>query len=353
MDRASSLIFPGSKTIAGWWRQLAPYQPQAYWIGYGFVHRVEASVKVLCKNPVEPFAHLVLQALALEQTLSDNHGTGAALSNLQTRLRMPAAVIVRVLVGMQDAGWLARIGQDHWQITEPGRRALSEGQYEVPAQERRVFPFLERMNATAERIEPGHFLPVAECVHVPWQVDDAHRFEPRWLHGAIEQSADWKQSYHFPPEIQTFLTGTPGDDGRHVLLVRPERVLLVSILAGAGEREELLCFAVKVDGWTLFDRTPVVRLPASARAPWPELESDPTSTIWQEAWSSWCRQRQMPANEVEICSLTYRAPRLEVQAPPRLVQRLQAAKSDLFKGEAWLLVGEGYSRTAAQLVVRV
>jgi hypothetical protein len=41
-----------------------------------------------------------------------------------------------------------------------------------------------------------------------------------------------------------------------------------------------------------------------------------------------------------------------VQAPPRLVQRLQAAKSDLFKGDAWLLVGDGYFRAAAQLVIR-
>jgi hypothetical protein len=55
---------------------------------------------------------------------------------------------------------------------------------------------------------------------------------------------------------------------------------------------------------------------------------------------------------VETCSLAYQPPRLEVQAPPRLVQRLQAAKSDLFKGEAWILVGDGYLRTAVQLAIR-
>ena len=71
-----------------------------------------------------------------------------------------------------------------------------------------------------------------------------------------------------------------------------------------------------------------------------------------DAWRSWCKQRQLPTNEVEICSLNYRPPRLEVQAPPRLIQRLQAAKSDLFKGEAWLVIGDGYLRTAALLTMR-
>jgi hypothetical protein len=102
----------------------------------------------------------------------------------------------------------------------------------------------------------------------------------------------------------------------------------------------------------LNEREPVLRLPLAARTLWPDLGQDVPITTWQDAWRSWCRQRQLPTNEVDACTLTYRAPRLEVQAPPRLVQRLQASKSDLFKGEAWLLVGEGYLRTAAQLAIK-
>ena len=73
--------------------------------------------------------------------------------------------------------------------------------------------------------------------------------------------------------------------------------------------------------------------------------------VWQDAWRAWCRERNLPANEVELCSLVYQPPRLEVRAPERLLQRLRAAKSDLLKGEAWLLVGDGYVRTAALLTM--
>src|SRR5207249_3351126 len=105
-------------------------------------------------------------------------------------------------------------------------------------------------------------------------------------------------------------------------------------------------------GWTLLDRAPILCVPAPAEALFPELTQAPPMLIWQDAWRSWCKQRQLPANEVEICALSYHPPRLEVQAPPRLVQRLQAAKSDLFKGDAWILVGDGYMRTAVQLAIR-
>ncbi len=125
---------------------------------------------------------------------------------------------------------------------------------------------------------------------------------------------------------------------------RPERALLALILTAA---KELVAFAVKVDGWTLHDKAAALRLGGC-----PELAPEPAAAIWQEAWRDWCRQKQLPLSEVESCTLSHQAPRLEVHAPPRLVQRLQAAKSDLFKGDAWLLVGDGYVRTATQLAVR-
>jgi hypothetical protein len=114
---------------------------------------------------------------------------------------------------------------------------------------------------------------------------------------------------------------------------------------------EIQGFVVKVDGWTLYDRSPVIRLATGTSRVWPELTEDPALSVWQQAWQSWCRQRQLPGAEVDACRLTYRAPRLEVQAPARLMQRLQASKSDLFKGETWMLVGDGFLRTAALLNV--
>ena len=72
MDRASSLIFPGGRTLAGWWRQLSPWQPAGLWIAYGFVHHVEATVQVRSEQPIDSLAHLVLQALHLEEAVAPN-----------------------------------------------------------------------------------------------------------------------------------------------------------------------------------------------------------------------------------------------------------------------------------------
>src|SRR5438874_785398 len=118
MDRASSLIYPGSRTLAGWWRQLAPRQPSALGVGYGFVHRVEAPVNVQCEEPIDPLAHLILQALDLQAT------AGGRAADLQERLRLPAAMVQRVLAGMIDTGLVVRSASDCWQTTEQGRHAL-------------------------------------------------------------------------------------------------------------------------------------------------------------------------------------------------------------------------------------
>ncbi len=339
MDRASSLIFPGSKTLVGWWRQLAPYQPHGFWIGYAFLHRIEAPVNVVCAQPIDPLAHLVLQALALEPTSA----------GLEARLRLPAPVVQRVLADMQETGLLTRSPPDRWLATELGSGALRQRHFPVQARQRRTFTFLESADAGGQRLGPAQFLPIAECAHADWQVDEAHRFDVAWLQASIAQSADWKQTCGFPLDVEALATDAPSEAGQHVIVDRPERVLLALILAGPEEAREVRAFAVKVDGWTLFEREPVLRLPAAACV----LSADELApAVWQEAWRSWCRQRQLPTNEVEICALNFQSPRLEVQPPGRLVQRLQAAKSDLFKGEAWLLVGDGYVRTAAQLSMR-
>lgn len=337
MDRAASLIFPGSKTLVGWWGQLASYRPQALWIGYGFLHRIEAPVTILRELPVDPFLDMVLQALTLEPA------SGVALKNLQARLHLPTAVLQPILSEMQTLGFVAR-REDQWQMTPAGAQALARKQFPTQVQERRVFPFLESLDAAGQRLGPAQFLAIAECAHAPWQVDDAHRFDRAWLKAAVEQSAEWKASLAFPGDVTALVQNTAED----VLVDRAERALVVFLLSGA----ELLGFAAKVDGWTLSQRTPAVRLPASACAHWPERFQEPASSVWQDAWRDWCRQRQLPTNEVEICSLSYRPPRLEVQAPQRLVQRLQASKNDLLRGEAWLLVGAGYNRTAAQLALK-
>jgi hypothetical protein len=349
MDRASSLIYPGSKTVAGWWRQLAPRQPLAFAIGYGFLHRVEAPVHVLEEKAIEPLAHLVLQALALED------GAGARTAVLQERLRLPGPLIQRVLGGMSEEGLLSRVDSDGWQTTPRGRQALERRSFPVHVPKRCSFPFLERLDPAGIRLGPPHYLPIAECVHTVWSVDDAHRLDVGVIQGCLEKPADWRQACGFPLDAEALPEGGAIEAWRRVVVDRPERMMLALIAVNGEAGKEVLGFAVKVESWTLLDGAPALRAPAHGAdldGLFPELLQAPPMAVWQDAWRNWCKQRQLPANEVEICALAYHPPRLEVQAPPRLVQRLQAAKSDLFKGDAWILVGEGYVRTAVQLTSR-
>ena len=284
-------------------------------------------------------------AISLEQAGSANPAAPVGIAALEARLRLPIAVVQRVLSDMQDEGLLVR-SADAWLTLDRGRHALEHGHYPDRVQERRIFPFLERLDSTGNRIGPALFLPIAECAGVNWPVDDAHRFDIAWLKACIDQPDEWQDAAGFPRDIEALASDMGPDDWQHVVVDRPERVLLTLVLTGSNER---LGFAVKVDGWTLHDRTAALRLGAGIC---PELAPEPTAATWQDAWRDWCRQKQLPAGEVDACTLAYHAPRLEVQAPPRLVQRLQAAKSDLFKGDAWLLVGDGYVRTATQLAMR-
>ncbi len=349
MERVSALIFPGGRTLAGWWRQLAPVQPQGLWIGYAFVHRIEAAVNVRVEQPIDSLTRLLLQALQLEETLAPNHLPGVRLAALEERLRLPSAVILRLLAGLSDAGLITASMPERWQASEAGRRALERRAFPVRVQKRRTFPFLECVSATGERLAAPHFVPIAECPGAAWAVAEPHRFDSACFRDSLEQPLEWKQAVGFPLDVEA-LAEDAVEPWQRIVVDRPERVMLAFVKTQGGT--ELLGFTAKVDGWTLHDRAPVLRVPFPIGTIWPEIAIEPATSVWQDAWRSWCRQRQLPANEVDSCTFSYRAPRLEIQAPPRLVQRLHAAKSDLFKGEAWLLVGDGYCRTAVQLAVK-
>jgi hypothetical protein len=348
MDRASSLIYPGSRTLAGWWRLLAPMQPQAWWIGYAFVHRIEASVCVQRSEPVDSLTHHILAAIELEQRLGPNHVPGISLARLEDRLRLPAVMLRRLLVDIVRTDLIASATPESWHVSARGTQALQSRQVANLCNERRIFPFVELLDPAGQRTGAPLFLPLAECTGVPWEVDSAHRMDLSALPACLAQTTDWKQTFAFPGDVESIQAGSSTDAWKHVIVDRPQRVLLSVMIAG----QQLVAFAVKVNGWGLDEKAPVLKLPISARAAWPGPAADVPHAAWQESWQAWCRERQLPAGEVNACQIAHRPPRLEIQAPPRLLQRLQASKSDLFKGEAWLLVGDGYVRTAAQLAVR-
>lgn len=350
MDRASSLIFPGSRTIAGWWRQLSSYQPSALWVGYAYLHRVEASVHALVQKPLDHLSYLLLQAVTLEHG-SRSNGNGVLAAHLESRLKVPIPVVTRLLRDLQSIGLIAGSPEVGWSPTDLGRHALPARSFSERGIARRILTFAERLDPSGRRVAPPHFAPIGECTGVPWQASESCPFDATHLKACVEQSAEWKLRFGFPHDVESLAADGTVESWRRVIVDRPERAMLAWVRTGAADASEVVAFGIKVDGWTLHDRTPALCMGSAASTVWPELDAEPPPAVLKEAWRSWCRQRQLPPNEVESCELSLQPARLDVRAPLRLIQRLQAARSDLFKGEAWILIGDGYIRSAVQLAV--
>jgi hypothetical protein len=356
MDSASSLAYPGSRVVAGWWRQLQAYQPAGLWVGYLFVHRVEGVVECAEPRPVDALSLHLLRALAVDQ-----RGLGAHehdLDLLPGRLHLPPPALERLLAALADQGLVSRCEPGCWCLSTHGHGVLRDGADLTPRRERRSFPFVERLSAAGRRVAAPHFFPIHESPAQSWDVDDAHHFDLALLHETLSQTSEWKARHNFPAGVRRLLDSGDADPDKAwqgVIVDRPQRVPIALITtppsgeppSGEPPSGELLGFAAQAEGWKLVDRVPVVRLPESARAVLPELAAAPTA--WEEAWRLWCRQRSLPLSEADACRLHFDGIHLDVQAPESFVLRLRATRSDLFQEECALLAGDGYLRATALL----
>lgn len=348
MDRASSLPFPGSRTLAQWWRRLEPRRPQALWVGYWYLHRVEAPVVTTRGKPLDPLGRLLLRALILEQ-LEACRGSGACLRRLQERMYLPGAVLQQMLRGLKRDGLVAGDGSGWW-ATERGRIVAERDDAATEMVERHVFPFAERPDSEGRRSLPPHYLPIAECPGMPWVVGAAEHFDPALLTECLSRPVEWKETFDFASAgTRLVVEAESSVEGRSVIVDRPGCLFLALVWTDA---DELLGFPAAPGGWTLFDDEPALRLSAAARSVWPALTEMPAETDLAEAWAVWCRQRSVPPAEISACRLRWTGGYLDVAVPARLEQRLRDARSDVFKGEAWLLPGAGHVRPAAALRLR-
>lgn len=346
MDSASSLAYPGSRVVAGWWRQLQPHQPTGLWVGYLFVHRVEALVECAEPRPVDALSLHLLKALAVDQAETGTHAHGP--DPLPARLHLPAPAVRQLLAALAQQDLVSRCEPGCWCLSERGRTVLRDGADLALRQERRSFPFVERLTAAGRRLAAPHFLPMHECPAQPWDVDDAHHFDPALLHESLSQTPEWKAGHDFPAGVRRILdagAAEPDNAWEQVIVDRPQRMAIALVTTGTDG--EIMGFAVKAEGWNLLDQAPVLRVAASTRDVLPELALAPT--IWEEAWRLWCRQRSLARADAEACRLQFDGIHLDVLAPEAFVQRLRVAKSELLHEESGLLAGDGYLRPAALL----
>src|SRR5262245_57747564 len=126
MTPASSLAFPGSRKLAGWWRLLAPYQPQALWVGHLLFHHVEALVRLTQFGPADAFNLFLLRAVALVDAETGATLAGASLDRLDDRLGLGRPVLRQALRGLEAEGLIWPIpARGSWSLTDLGRQALS------------------------------------------------------------------------------------------------------------------------------------------------------------------------------------------------------------------------------------
>ncbi|HEV3257114.1 MAG TPA: hypothetical protein VG013_09565 [Gemmataceae bacterium] len=349
MTAAPALTFPGSRTVAGWWRQLAGYQPQALWIGHLLFHRVEALVSLASPRRPDRLTLLVIKALEL--------GRGQPLDRLNERLHLGHQLLGQVLGTLRAEG-LALVDADgRWSPTDSGRRALEQGEYQQVVHERRVFHFVE----TERPGHPPHFVRLGEHAGVFSPVGQRWQFDPVHLRACLGQPPGWKQEQGFPPEVVEVLApgaaagtdvGGAVQEWQRVILDQPERLLAALVLAPAeGGGERLLGFAARQPGWALGTAAPVVSLAGGWQAPFPELADEAPLEQWRQAWRAWGQPRGLPPPETDACRLERHDYRLRVAAPRHVVERLRLARSDALKGEAWLLAGDGRIRAAALVEV--
>jgi hypothetical protein len=344
MTAVSPLVFPGSRTLAAWWKQLSSLQPQALWVGHLLVHRVEALVAQVSPCPIDAFTRLSLKALEL--------APAATAEALESRLHLGPQV-VRQLLRQQEAEGLVRTGlTGGWELTDAGRQALREGTYPREDHERRTFYFVESERSA----HAPHFVNLRRPTCLPWEAPEGWGFEPDLLDACARRPPEWKQRYGFPAEVQQVLgvEETSTEAWQRVILDRPERLPVVLALTEEGEGVRLVGLSVQQEGWSLQTAEPVFVLGEGWQEAFPELTEEPSADEWRRAWQAWSQPRNLPAGDVDACRLERHGCRLRVLAPGRLIERLRAARSDALKNEAWLLAGSGRLRAAAviELVAR-
>jgi hypothetical protein len=325
------------------------------WVGHLFLHRVEALVGSVRARRLDPLSRFLLQALAAEQLAPGKAALPSEefLRRLDGRLHLGSQLLRQVLRALVLQGLAVDGEHDSWALTALGREALACGNHPQSGQERRVFHFVE---PGPGEVPPGrlpHFLFLNGHAGVPWAAGDDWAFDRAALEACVRQPAAWKQQHRFPEDVCEILNlpaATPGSAWQRVIVDRPERLAVALTRTGRPENNpRLVGFAVRQEGWVLQAQHPVFELGGDWHGPFPDLELQTSHEACRQAWRSWCQPRGLPADAVEGSDVRLEGVHLGIIAPPSLIARLQAVRSDALKGEAWLLIGDGPLRLAAIL----
>ncbi|HWG43652.1 MAG TPA: hypothetical protein VN688_12765 [Gemmataceae bacterium] len=347
MSAALAPSWPGSRVLLGWWRELIGRQPQQLWFSRLLLHRVESLVRVTHTRSLD------LWQRALLRLVHARIPRGPDPENYFADLQIDGQVLSQLIHQLTAAGLLHMNGAGTWDVTTAGRHALETGALATCSEERRTFYFVDNSELQCT----PHFLSLRRLpralASAPAPDVATWSFDLTCLEACIRQTSSWKTRYHFPADVEAFLpplsNEPPATNWRRVVLDSPEQLPVVFLrAAGSPGEPTLLGFAARAEGWEL-EPEPILAFGEGWEEVLPNLAAEPSPQAWREAWQAWSAPRNLPLAEVEACRLERVDHRLLVHAPPPIIDRLRAARSDAVKQEAWLLAGSDRTRTAAQL----
>lgn len=323
MTAALATTLPGSRTLHGWWRDLAPRSPRRLWFAHLPLHRVEALVEADTSALLPLLAPTLLSRLASSPCSAATFAADLALDPALTR---------DLLDELARQGLVECGGDD---LPRLSATAAGGARPATTLHQRRTFYFLDE--------RPPCYLPLPAGAAAPLDPAGAWHFDRGTLRHCVGQSDEWKRQTGFPLDVRCVLE--PADLAADeswcgVVVDQAEQLpLLLAEMADGG----LQGMAVQTDGW-LLPAGSLFQLPAGG-LPGDLLTIEPEG--WRQAWHGWCLQRGLPGGEADACQLEPIDHRLRVTAPGRLIERLRQARSDALRGEAWLLAGSGRFRAAA------
>lgn len=335
--------FPGGRVLAGWWKQLSNWRPQALWIGSISLERVEAFCQIHHVLPLTPLDGTVLSSLNAESPVE------TAL--LDKSWGLGTALLDRLLGRLAGQGTVARSGRG-WTLTEKGVRARRDRAMPSLRAERRAFWFL------ADLQDPQTRTFVVPSTTAFFQSVESNQIDGRSLEalrGCARKDAEWKKSRGFPLDVESVLVpeGRGPSSGRadweRIVVVHPYRVqaALISYVRSSGNLG-VAAFPYQEHGWTLAP-TPVFDLAVGWEEVFSRLPLTPGDDELANTWQRWLAQRGMSGPVVERYRLERQGARIFVLPPNDAPDVLGGPRSDLTRGEAWLILGEGGLRRAVLL----
>ncbi len=349
MSSHPALAYPGGRTLAAWWRQLADRQTRLMWAGHLLLHHLEALIERNEQRRPDPIDLLILKVLLISP--------GGGLDRLDQSLHMGPQLLGQVLRNLERDGLVQRstgplaVAQQGtgWNVTALGKQALASGEYGRHVEERRRFYF----RATSPE-RPPHYLRLHRAGTEPWKPAAGWSFDPAMLQAAVAEPAAWKESHGFPLDVEKVVAQKAPpmhhlipSAWKRVILDRPERLPVVLIQTPGEAGDQLLGFGVRQDNWSLSPSEPVLTLGTIWPAVFPELAQSPSEAECRQAWQDWCQAHGLGGRAAEASEVAVQDHRLQVSGSPAL----QTACSDAIRDDPWLLIGTGLIRRVAMLSI--